>query len=192
MTVTSSPAGEHAGTRHTVDTLTSDALDELYDDRDQLRAQLSDMTRDRDRWKWYRDDAERRVRVQRARAETAEAALAALRKEQDEYEENVVGDLNETVIGLSRQAARAEATIARVHAALATFDGRGVIRIGGGNFDIPTAGEVLDAVRAALEEPEESPRTTVDNPATSSDNGPSVAAAVGDGRRWFDVEKGGE
>jgi len=32
VTVSSSPSGEHAGTpRHTVDTLTSDALDQLYD-----------------------------------------------------------------------------------------------------------------------------------------------------------------
>ncbi|MEV6504828.1 hypothetical protein AB0M61_01735 [Streptomyces sp. NPDC051642] len=86
MTVTSSPAGEHADTnlptpiRHTVDTLNSDALDELYDDRDRLQAQLSDMTRDRNRWKWYRDDAERRVRVQRGRAERAEAAAVRVRK----------------------------------------------------------------------------------------------------------------
>ena len=84
MTVTSSPAGEHADPsapiRHTVDTLNSDALDELYDERDRLRAQLFDMTRDRDRWKWYRDDAERRVRVQRARAETAEGVIARVRK----------------------------------------------------------------------------------------------------------------
>lgn len=125
------------------------------------------------------------------RAEKAEAALAVLRKEQDEYEETVVGDLNETVIGLARQAARAEAAIARVRAALAAFDGRGVIRIGGGNLDIPTAGEVLDAVRAALEEPEERPRTTANNPATSSDSGPSVADCRRDDRRW-DLQREGE
>lgn len=86
MTGPSNPRREHAGTnpptpvRHTVDTLNSDALDELYDDRDRLRAQLSDMTRDRDRWKWYRDDAERRVRVQRGRAEVAEDAISRVRK----------------------------------------------------------------------------------------------------------------
>lgn len=42
------------------------------------------------------------------------------------------------------------ATIERVRVALAAFDDRGVLRIGGTNFDIPTAGEVLDAVRTAL------------------------------------------
>lgn len=55
-----------------LDDMTSDQLDALYDDRDRLRAQLADTTSDRDRWKWYRDDAERRVRVQRERAEHAE------------------------------------------------------------------------------------------------------------------------
>lgn len=38
MTVTSSPAGEHAGTRHTADSITSDALDELYQRLDRVRA----------------------------------------------------------------------------------------------------------------------------------------------------------
>jgi polyhydroxyalkanoate synthesis regulator phasin len=48
VTVTSSPAGEHAGTnpsaplRHTVDTLNSDALDELYDEIDRLRAKVAE------------------------------------------------------------------------------------------------------------------------------------------------------
>jgi hypothetical protein len=62
-----------------LDHLTSDDLDQLYDERDRLQAQLSDTTRERDRWKWYRDDAERRVRVQRERADQAEAAIACVR-----------------------------------------------------------------------------------------------------------------
>lgn len=66
-------------------------------------------------------------------------------------------------------ASDAEQRVDRVRAALAAFDGRGVMRMGGSNFDIPTAGEVLDAVRAALDEPEERPRTTANNPATSRD-----------------------
>lgn len=154
MTVSSHPAGEHASTdpsapiRHTVDTLNSDALDELYDDRDRLQAQLSDMTRDRNRWKWYRDDAERRVRVQRARAEAAETALVALRKEQDEYEENVVGDLNEANTDLARQAARAEAAIARVRKAAAHS-----FMAGPNAVDVVRVADVL----AALDEPKERP-----------------------------------
>lgn len=51
---------------------------------------------------------------------------------------------------LAEQAGRDQATLARVRAALASFDDRGVMRIGGGNLDIPTAGEVLTAVRTAL------------------------------------------
>ncbi|ELP67641.1 hypothetical protein STRTUCAR8_08598 [Streptomyces turgidiscabies Car8] len=47
----------------------------------------------------------------------------------------------------------AEQRLVRVRAALASFDGRGVITPGGGSLDIPTAGEVLDAVRTALTEP---------------------------------------
>lgn len=41
MTVTSSPAGEHAGTRHTADSITSDALDELYNEIGRLRADIA-------------------------------------------------------------------------------------------------------------------------------------------------------
>ncbi|MGW5429982.1 hypothetical protein ACWET9_22630 [Streptomyces sp. NPDC004059] len=65
--------------RISLNDMTSDQLDQLYDERDRLRAQLADMTSDRDRWKWYRDDAERRVRVQRERADRAEAAIARAR-----------------------------------------------------------------------------------------------------------------
>lgn len=144
----SNPAGEHTGAhkRHTADSITSDALDDLYDDRDRLQAQLSDMTRDRNRWKWYRDDAERRVRVLRARAETVETTLIALRKEQDEYEENVVGDLNEANIGLARQAARAEAAIERVRKAAAHS-----FMAGPNAVDVVRVADVL----AALAEPKE-------------------------------------
>lgn len=42
--------------------------------------------------------------------------------------------------------------ITRVREAVASFDGRGVLAPGRNNFDIPTAGEVLDKVRAALDE----------------------------------------
>lgn len=49
-------------------------------------------------------------------------------------------------------AQRAEAAIARVRDALASFDGRGVLAAGHTGLDIPTAGEVLDKVRAALDE----------------------------------------
>lgn len=176
MTAISSLVGEHAGTnpptpvRHTVDTLNSDDLDELYDDRDRLQAQLSDMTRDRNRWKWYRDDAERRVRVQRARAEAAETALVALRKEQDEYEENVVGDLNEANIGLARQAARAEAAIARVRKATANSFMAGPNAV--------DAVRVADVLAALNEQPEQRPRTTANNPGASSntkDSGPMAS-----------------
>ncbi|MFD6553748.1 hypothetical protein [Streptomyces sp. NPDC058398] len=71
----------------------------------------------------------------------------------EHYEEHVVGDLNEKNISLARRAGLAEAALDRVRAALASFDGRGVLSIGHVNLDIPTAGEVLDAVRAALDEP---------------------------------------
>lgn len=87
--------------RHTVDTITSDALDELY----------ADLAR---------------------------------------YEE-IQGDMNERAVDLTRQLASAEAAIARVRAALASFDRRGVLAIGHTNLDIPTAGEVRAAVRAALD-----------------------------------------
>lgn len=48
------------------------------------------------------------------RVEQAEARVAELEAENARYEDVVVGDLNEANIGLQRQAARAEATVARV------------------------------------------------------------------------------
>lgn len=102
-----------------------------------------------------------------SRAETAEA-------EGDRYHDELV--VNETDrAAVASQLKRAEAAITRVRAALASFDDRGVMRIGGGNLDIPTAGEVLTAVRAALEEPEERPRTIPDNSPTSSDTADNSA-----------------
>ncbi|MFF2852631.1 hypothetical protein ACFVT5_41020 [Streptomyces sp. NPDC058001] len=76
--------------RHTADTITSDALDKLYE-----------------------------------RVEFYEAALNRMRD-------------------------RAEVTVVRVHKALASFEGRGVITPEHVNLDIPTASEVIAAVRAAL------------------------------------------
>lgn len=48
----------------------------------------------------------------------------------------------------------AEAAIARVEAVLASFAGRGLLAPGRINFDVPAAGEVLEAVRTALEPPD--------------------------------------
>lgn len=48
-------------------------------------------------------------------------------------------------------ARNAEAAIERVRKVIASFDGRGVITPGHVNFDIPTASEVLDKVREALD-----------------------------------------
>ncbi|NUS89378.1 MAG: hypothetical protein HOY75_43435 [Streptomyces sp.] len=47
----------------------------------------------------------------------------------------------------------AEQRLDRIRDALAGFNDRGVWRIGHVNFDIPTAGEVIDAVRTALDQP---------------------------------------
>jgi hypothetical protein len=83
MTVTSSPAGEHAGTRHTVDTITSDALDELYARLDAAEqeteatataaAHLTILMGKRS------EKAERAAEKQRQRANIAETELRILR-----------------------------------------------------------------------------------------------------------------
>lgn len=52
-----------------------------------------------------------------------------------------------------------------------------------------TVGRLAEHRCDELEQPA---RTTANNPATSSDSGPSVADCRRDDRRWFDVEKGGE
>lgn len=55
---------------------------------------------------------------------------------------------------------QAEAVVGRVRASLASFDGRGVLAIGHVNLDVPTAGEVLTAVRAALDGEQPGPAAT--------------------------------
>ncbi|MEU3432323.1 hypothetical protein [Streptomyces sp. NPDC006863] len=52
------------------------------------------------------------------RAETAEARVAELEADNARYEEVVVGELNEANTSLQRQAARAEANVARVRQAV--------------------------------------------------------------------------
>lgn len=64
MTVTSSPHGEHAGTQHTADSITSDALDELYERVEFYEAALARM---RDRYE---------VTVVRVRKATANSFMA--------------------------------------------------------------------------------------------------------------------
>jgi hypothetical protein len=66
--------------RHTVDTITSDALDQLYADRDEARAAadryLTNGTKAVERLHWRAHNAEQR-------AEQAETALARVRAELD-------------------------------------------------------------------------------------------------------------
>ena len=91
-----------------LDHLTSDQLDALHDELDALRTQLADTTNDRDRRGWYQDDAERRIRVQRDRAEEAEAQLRlvdAMRQQ----------NLDAAAAAIQR-AEQAEAALARVRA----------------------------------------------------------------------------
>jgi hypothetical protein len=88
VTVSSSPAGEHAGTgpsapiRHTVDTLNSDALDELYDEIDRLRAKVAEFDHIIN---WHTTCASC-ARIldssyqETMRAEAAEAAIGRVRK----------------------------------------------------------------------------------------------------------------
>lgn len=77
----------------------------------------------------------------------------------------------------------AEQRLSRIRDALALFNGRGVIREGHANFDVPTAGEVIAAVRAELDRPQEQP--------PAHDDGPSVAECAAADRNW-DVQKEGE
>ncbi|MFJ4926872.1 hypothetical protein [Streptomyces sp. NPDC088736] len=119
-------------TRHTADTITDDDLDQLYSRAARAAAALSDMTRDRDRQKWYVAENERKTRIQRERARQAEATLARILAALPPYDRPTHGDRSEGVqMGwdLARQAALAaigqpapaateatdpEATIARV------------------------------------------------------------------------------
>lgn len=119
--------------RHTVDSINSDQLDQLYE-----------------------------------RAERAEAAVAAVAVKATEWQklapaddwgntpqDTVLADTGRYLLALMGVAAT-NGPLARVQTALASFDGRGVITPDGGNLDIPTVGEVLDAVRTALTEPDRS------------------------------------
>jgi hypothetical protein len=105
---------EQQPARHTADTITDNALDELYAERDELRQRfhnqahaatelieqlgtteaerdelrgeitsaqnrLADMARSRNEWQWRAEDADRRVRIQRERADKAEAEVTGAR-----------------------------------------------------------------------------------------------------------------
>jgi hypothetical protein len=65
--------------RHTADTINDNDLDQLYDQLARAEAELADMTRDRDRQQWYVGENDRKRKVQRGRADQAEAELARLR-----------------------------------------------------------------------------------------------------------------
>lgn len=86
-----------------------------------------------------------------ARAQKAEATIERMQR------------TNRMVNGCARdarlRAERAEAAIERVRKALAEFDGRGIL----GDprcWPLPTAGDVLAVIRAALDEPQEPPAST--------------------------------
>ncbi|MET9051200.1 hypothetical protein ABZW50_08610 [Streptomyces bacillaris] len=61
-----------------LDDLTSDALDALYDERDDARLKAVNLERDLRTERWYAEDRKRGLRLQRQRAETAEARVREL------------------------------------------------------------------------------------------------------------------
>lgn len=87
-----------------LDDLTSDALDQLYADLDRVRNAWQES-----RARWWKANA---------RIDELDARVRELEAEVHRYEEVVVGELNEANTGLQRQAARAEATVARVRQAV--------------------------------------------------------------------------
>ncbi len=87
-------------------------------------------------------------RLQRAEARARE--LERHLREADAENLELAAHNDRTCEAVQRRDA-AEAAVARLQAAVASFDGRGVLAIGRTNPDVPTAREVLDAVRAALD-----------------------------------------
>ena len=61
-----------------LDDLTSDQLDDLYDQLDESRLKALNLQRDLDTQRWYAEDRLRTGRLQRQRAETAEARVTEL------------------------------------------------------------------------------------------------------------------
>jgi chromosome segregation ATPase len=112
-----------------LDHLTSDQYDALYErldqaeaERDELRdeiatagAKLADMAKSRNEWQWRAGDAERRVRVQRERADRAEAAVDRVRAECDQLHRASV--LADDQPHTDRERGIVQA-ITRIHAAL--------------------------------------------------------------------------
>ncbi len=89
---------------------------------------------------------------QRQRADEAERRLRNIANGHPRAEsiQAEIGEMIAQTHELRDQLRATEAVVGRVRAALASFDGRGVLAIGHVNLDVPTAGEVLTAVRAAL------------------------------------------
>ncbi|MFI1525462.1 hypothetical protein [Streptomyces griseus] len=57
---------------------TSDTLDALYDERDEARLKAANLERDLRTERWYAEDRKRGLRLQRQRAEKAEARVRGL------------------------------------------------------------------------------------------------------------------
>jgi hypothetical protein len=102
---------------------------------------------------------------ERQRAEEAEGRLAHLQAtseaagivlDRTAAERDALGRETDRLrtdwVAQRQRAEHAEAANTRVRKALAQFDDRGVLRLGHVNLDIPTADEVMAAVREALDE----------------------------------------
>lgn len=61
-----------------LDDHTSDTLDALYDERDEARLKSANLERDLRTERWYAEDRKRGLRLQRQRAEKAEARVRGL------------------------------------------------------------------------------------------------------------------
>lgn len=82
------PGDHHHGQADAVLAVRDQELEQLRAERDELRDeittaqnQLHDMARKRGEWQWRAEEADRRLRIQRQRAETAEAAIDRVRDE---------------------------------------------------------------------------------------------------------------
>jgi hypothetical protein len=170
--------------RLSINKITSNDLDQLYAERDAARA------------------TNRRLNL---RAQKLESELATYRRAVDQWDVSERGTYVplRTIAQIAKAAGRnienprwllhyqrieqAETALARITAYLDSTDG-------------PCCETVRRALRGIIDGPAEQPRTTPDNPATSKeaadnpadDNGPTVAEAATDDRRYWDSEKAGE
>ncbi|MFD5697484.1 hypothetical protein [Streptomyces lasiicapitis] len=184
--------------RHTADTINDDALDQLY-----AKVAVAEQASSAERtFKWYADDAQRRVRLQRERAEQAEAAIARVQRAVEALREDAASarKMNHETAAYAIEGSARRITLALDEPAPAATEetepaecGHTVTGLLGRTVGpcIRRPGHPEMFHRAANGTEWRTTRRTARTVPEPHDAGPSVTECTADDRNW-DIEKAGD